>query len=227
MPKIEHSTLNDRAYQALKRGLITGSFRPGQPLVIRTIADKYGISTTPVREALQRLVAERLLVMQPNRSITVPLLSVGTFTELYRVRCALEGLAGELAAANMRPKEIQSLHRMMSDIEGTIAVRDSRAYLHLNQKFHFLIYEQAESQLLLELIQDRWSQVGPFFNELFEDTDYLPRANEQHARIVGALEAGDAAGVRQSIVDDITTAAHSMIPRLREVMATTAVAADA
>ena len=115
----------------------------------------------------------------------------------------------------------------MSDIEDTIAERDSRAYLHLNQKFHFLIYEQAKSQLLLELIQDRWSQVGPFFNELFEDTDYLPHANEQHARIVAALEAGDAAGVRQSIVDDITTAAQSMIPRLREVMATTPVAAEA
>ena len=59
--------------------------------------------------------------------------------------------------------------------------------------------------------------MGPFFNELFEDTDYLPRANEQHTRIVAALEIGDAAGVRQSIVDDITTAAQSMIPRLREV----------
>src|SRR5262249_35295653 len=66
MSKIEHSTLNDQAYTALKRGLISGTFRPGQALVIRTVAESYGISTTPVREALQRLVAERLLVMQQN-----------------------------------------------------------------------------------------------------------------------------------------------------------------
>ena len=218
MSKIEHSTLNDRAYLELKRGLMSGAFRPGQVLVIRTMADNYGISTTPVREALQRLVAERLLVMQPNRSIAVPLLSEATFTELYRVRCALEGLAAELATRNMQARQFQRLQKILDDIDATIAKRDSRAYLVLNEKFHFLIYERAESPLLLELIQDRWSQVGPFFNALFEDTDYLPHANEHHLKIVAALKAGDADAVRQSIVDDITTAAHSLMPRLRQVV---------
>jgi DNA-binding GntR family transcriptional regulator len=221
MTKIEHSTLNDRAYQALKRGLISGSFRPGQLLIIRNIADRYGISTTPVREALQRLVAERLLVMLPNRSIAVPLLSVEKFTELYRVRCALEGLAGELATEKIGPKEIRTLRKMMGDIDGTIADRDSRGYLQLNQKFHFLIYERAASPLLLDLIQDRWGQVGPFFNELFEDTSYLPHANEQHSWIVAALEKGDAKGARESIVQDISIAAQSMMPRLRDFVSAT------
>lgn len=218
MSKIEHTTLNDRAYMALKRALISGAFRPGQTLVIRTLAESYGISTTPVREALQRLVAERLLVMQPNRSIAVPLLSIATFTELYRVRCALEGLAAELATDRIKASHLRRLERIMADIETTIAERDSRGYLLLNEKFHFLIYERAESPLLLELIQDRWSQVGPFFNELFEDTDYLPHANEHHLHIVAALRAGDAATVRKSIVDDISTAAHSLMPRLRELV---------
>jgi DNA-binding GntR family transcriptional regulator len=218
MSKIEHATLNDRAYLALKRSLISGQFRPGQILVIRAMAESYGISTTPVREALQRLVAERLLVMQPNRSIAVPLLSIETFTELYRVRCALEGLAAELAAERLQAKQIQRLEKILQDIETTIAERDSRGYLSLNEKFHFLIYEQAHSPLLLELIQDRWSQVGPFFNELFEDTDYLPHANEHHMRVVAALRIGDAAAARQSIIDDISTAAQSLMPRLREVV---------
>ncbi|HTN97495.1 MAG TPA: GntR family transcriptional regulator, partial [Nordella sp.] len=76
MSKIEHQTLNDRAYSEIRKGLITGRFQPGQVLVIRTLAEIYGISTTPVREALQRLVAERLLIMLPNRSIAVPDLTV-------------------------------------------------------------------------------------------------------------------------------------------------------
>src|SRR5271163_3805682 len=92
--KIEYRTLNDRAYGELRKGLISGTFRPGQVLVIRTLAEAYGISTTPVREALQRLVAERLLEMQSNRSIAVPYLSVEKFVELVRIRTALEGLAG-------------------------------------------------------------------------------------------------------------------------------------
>lgn len=218
MSKIEHATLNDKAYQALKSGLISGAFQPGQTLVIRTLAERYGISTTPVREALQRLVAERLLAMKPNRSIVVPLLSVAKFTELYRVRCALEGLAAELATATIRPQHIERLEKLLGEIGVTIEKRQSRGYLLLNEKFHFQIYERAESPMLLELIQDRWGQAGPFLNTLFEDTDYLPHANEHHLRIVAALKSGDAAAVRQSVVDDITTAANSLLPRLRELI---------
>ena len=90
MSKIEHQTLNDRAYGEIRKGLISSRFQPGQVLVIRNLAETYGISTTPVREALQRLVAERLLVLLPNRSIAVPSLSAKKFAELARIRCAIE-----------------------------------------------------------------------------------------------------------------------------------------
>src|SRR5215813_9757822 len=97
MAKIAYRTLNDRAYEQIKKGLISGAFRSGQTLVIRSLADEYGISATPVREALQRLVAERNLELLPNRSIIVPILSAERFIELVRVRRELEGLAAELA----------------------------------------------------------------------------------------------------------------------------------
>jgi DNA-binding GntR family transcriptional regulator len=216
--KIEYRTLNDRAYGELKKGLISGTFRPGQVLVIRTLADAYGISTTPVREALQRLVAERLLEMQPNRSIAVPYLSVGRFAELVRIRTALEGLAGELAAAHIRKSHIQRLNKLLKDAEEAVAQGDGRAYVAINQKFHFLIYENAKSPQLLRIIQDLWSQVGPFFNRLFDDTSYVGHANDEHDKIVAALESGDPVAVRQHLVDDITTAAKTLLPRLKQVV---------
>jgi DNA-binding GntR family transcriptional regulator len=216
--KIEHKTLNDRAYDELKKGLIASEFRPGQVLVIRTLAETYGISTTPVREALQRLVAERLLEMQPNRSIAVPYLSVEKFVELVRIRTALEGLAGELATANIRKAHIQRLNKLRKDAADAIARGDGRAYVAINQKFHFVIYENAGSPQLLRIIQDLWSQVGPFLNRLFDDEDYVGHANDEHDKITLALEAGDANAVRQHLVDDITIAAKSLTPRLRQVM---------
>lgn len=214
MSKIEHHTLNDRAYGEIRKGLITSRFRPGQVLVIRTLAETYGISTTPVREALQRLVAERLLIVLPNRSIAVPGLSMEKFTELARIRCALEGLAAELAVAGIKPVHIEKLKGLLGDIDKAAANRDSRGYVNLNQKFHFIIYEQANSPHLLQMVQDLWSQVGPFFNGLFADESFIAHANEQHVRIVDALEAGNAAQVRQAIVRDITVAADALIPRL-------------
>ena len=154
MAKIEHHTLNDHAYAALKASLVSGEFRPGQTLVIRTMAESYGISSTPVREALQRLVAERLLELRPNRSIAVPHLSLEKFTELCRIRCAVEGLAGELAAARMSVSDITRLEEIAEETERAVERRDSPSYLRLNQSFHFAIYDRAASPLLFEIIQD-------------------------------------------------------------------------
>ncbi len=118
--KLEHQQLNDRTYAALKGGLISGMFQPGQVLVIRTVAAGYGISPTPVREALQRLVAERLLTMQANRSIIVPPLSVDKFSELYRIRCALEGLAGELAAEHFHATDLIRIRKTVEAMDESI-----------------------------------------------------------------------------------------------------------
>ena len=219
MAKIEYKTLNERAYAALKKELIAGEFRPGHVLVIRAVADAYGISATPVREALQRLVAERLLQMLPNRSIVVPHLSLENFTELCRIRCTLEGLAGELAAAHTSDSHVHALQRIVHDIEHAIETRDGRTYVQLNQTLHFSLYERAQSPLLLEMIQDLWCRVGPFFNALFDDLDYIPHANEYHLKILAALRKRDAAQVRQHVVDDISTAARTLAPRLREHIA--------
>jgi DNA-binding GntR family transcriptional regulator len=214
LSKIEHQTLNDRAYGEIRKGLIASRFRPGQVLVIRSLAETYGISTTPVREALQRLVAERLLIMLPNRSIAVPGLSAEKFGELVRIRCALEGLAGELAVAGIKPAHIEKLKALLGNLDEAARSGDSRGYVNLNQKFHFTIYERANSPHLLQMVQDLWSQVGPFFNGLFDDESFIAHANEQHILIVKALAAGNAAEVRQAIITDITVAAEALTPRL-------------
>ena len=72
MTKIARESLTDRAYEEILKGMADGTFAPMQPMVIRNLADSFGISATPIREALQRLVAEHLLVQLSNRSIVVP-----------------------------------------------------------------------------------------------------------------------------------------------------------
>jgi DNA-binding GntR family transcriptional regulator len=217
MARLEHQTLNDRAYAALKKGLMSGKFRPGEVLTIRQLASAYGISATPVREALQRLVAERSLEMLRNRSIGVPILTLDKFAELRRVRCLLEGLAGELATPHFKEADIARLSRIIEEIDQDIAGRRAAGYLRRNEKFHFLIYEQARSPLTLRIIQDLWTQVGPFFNRLFEDSGYLSEANEGHRKIVAAIRSGNPAAVRRGIVWDISEAAESLMRGLSEI----------
>lgn len=222
MAKIEHRTLNDRAYDEIRKGLISGTFRSGQILVIRTLADTYGISTTPVREALQRLVAERLLEMLPNRSIVVPYLSVERFVEVFRIRCELEGLAGKLATSQFRATHLSRLEKLVAEMDTSLHDKAGANYQVLNQKFHFLIYERAESPLLLQLIKDMWTQVGPFFNELTDDPAYFRIANDEHRRIFAALRDKDAVSVRRHLEADISVASDHLISRLKHLSASAA-----
>lgn len=214
MLKLSTETLTDRAYAALKRALTAGDFVPGHVLVIRTLAEAYGISPTPVREALQRLVAERMLVLQGNRSIIVPFLSGSRFAELTRIRCALEGMAAERAATRMTRSQLSELQQIVLQIEDAIAKRDINAYVHLNRAFHFGIYEAADSPILLSMIEDIWCQVGPFFTHLFDDSAYVPKANDLHFVILDLLAKKDAEGVRDSVRIDLNTAALTLTPQL-------------
>jgi len=219
MRRLEHQTLNDRAYGALKKGLMSGQFKPGEVLTIRHLAAEYGISATPVREALQRLVAERALELQRNRSIGVPIPTLEKFVELRRIRCLLEGLASELATPHFRRADIARLARIIEEIDVDIATNNPAGYLRRNEKFHFLIYERARSPQMLRIIQDLWTQVGPFFNSLFEDRSYLAEANHGHRKIIAAIRSGDPAAVRDAVVWDIGEAAESLMQRLPEINA--------
>jgi DNA-binding GntR family transcriptional regulator len=214
MLKLEHLTLNDRAYASLKQGLISGDFKPGQALVIRTLADSFGISTTPIREALQRLVAERILEIQNNRSIAVPLLSLSTFTELSKIRCSVEGLAGELAAKIFDKEDLILLTECVDGMDAAIQANNGKRYLDLNQQFHFQIYESADAPILLDMIKDLWGRIGPYMNYLMETDAYVPQSNEVHRQLLAALESRAENLVRVLIVEDIAKAADVLSRRL-------------
>lgn len=216
MSKIEYRTLNDRAYDSIKHSLMAAEFAAGQPLIIRTLAETYGISTTPVREALQRLVAERLLDLLPNRTIAVPELDAEKFLEILRIRCSLEGLAASLATQYVKKPQIRRLKKLMSDMESAISREDYNTYRSINQEFHFTLYDQARSPRLLEIIQDMWGQAGPYMKELFSDGRYGPIANDKHSQIIDALEKGDAALVTEHVTADITGACNIILERLTQ-----------
>jgi DNA-binding GntR family transcriptional regulator len=214
MYKLEHHTLNDRAYAALKQGLISGDFKPGQALVIRSLADTFGISTTPIREALQRLVAERILEIQLNRTIAVPMLSLSTFTELSKIRCAVEGLAGELGAKSFDAEDLGRLTVCVAGMDAAIQASDGKRYLSLNEQFHFQIYERANAPILLDLIKDLWGRIGPYMNYLMDTDAYVPQSNELHRQILTALQNRTDSLVRLLIVEDIAKAAEVLSKRL-------------
>ena len=211
MTQIRHETLNEKAYLQIKNSIMSGQVAPGDVLRIRNLAVEYGVSPTPVREALKQLVAEHALEVQPNRSIVVPKLTRAKFEELTRIRLALEGLAGEMAAAKADAKLPAELERLDKRMHDATKSENARLYLRLNEEFHFTLYQAGDSPSLLNFIEVLWLQVGPFLNNLFKIGRFQYDANEFHGEIVAALRRGDAAAVGQAVQNDIAVSGKHLV----------------
>lgn len=214
MPKLQRNTLNDEVYDQLKQAIIAGTILPGSSMTIRSLAASFGISPMPVREALRRLVAEHVLVMLPNRSVALPVLTRARFRELTRIRTSLEGLAAEEAAARIDRGIIESMARINERMERKGAPRQTD-YLVLNREFHFTLYRSAGLPTLLSIIESLWLQAGPLLNiqqRVYSESNRTVQAH--HRVLLKALRQGDGAAARAAVVSDIEEAAAIIGERL-------------
>ena len=215
LPKLTRSTLNDEVYDTLKDALIQGKIAPGAVMTIRSLADSFGTSMMPVREALRRLVAEHILVLLPNRSVTLPVLTKEKFQEITRIRFSLEGLASEEGARRITSDGIAYMDKMTALMErkenwGTPA---SLAY---NREFHFTLYKASNMPLLVAMIEGLWLQVGPLLHlPVTEIRSQEPTVWERHHAALDGLKTRRPAKVRQAIIGDIEDAAKTIASRLR------------
>jgi DNA-binding GntR family transcriptional regulator len=198
-----YDTLADRAYEQLRHALMNGSFHPGQKLTIRKIAAVLGISATPARDAISRLVSERVLESGPNRTVSVPALDSQRLREIYLLRTALEGVATELGAKNMERAQIESLERVQLALIAAMDRNDYKRVLAENEEFHFTIYRASNMPMLVEAIQQLWLKLGPSLNLLYPSYNRSRKGVSHHLDIVSALRAGDAAGARRSMEEDL------------------------
>jgi DNA-binding GntR family transcriptional regulator len=195
--------LQEQLYQNIRAGLLSGRFQPGERLKIRNLAAEWGTSPMPVRAALQRLVAEGALEGEAQRSVRVPAMTRERFEQLLPVRCNLEGLAVELAAARISKPELATLQGCIERMEVALRERDVQAYLADNSQFHLTLYGACNNPVLLRLIESLWLQVGPFFNRLFTEADLSLRLNDFHQTAFNALQAGDGRAARAAIEQDL------------------------
>jgi DNA-binding GntR family transcriptional regulator len=181
-----------------------GGFEPGQKLKIAELATALGTSAMPIREALNRLAAERAIESMPNRSVRVPSLSKDSLRDLMEARCANEGLAVERAASNMDPDTLATLQEFIIAQSATDAEHVSEASAEQNRAFHFAIYRRSGSAVLLPIIESLWLQFGPYLRAASEAFDGREgRGTNFHVDIVAALERGDAKAARAALESDI------------------------
>jgi DNA-binding GntR family transcriptional regulator len=197
------TSLRSQVYDSLREALTAGRFTPGQKLSFRFIAGTLGVSLTPVREAIRRLVAEGALEMQAGRSVRVPLMTRDKILELRDIRRTLEGMAVEKAAARATGAQVARLRRIANELV-TVRVRgDTAADRQKIREFHFALYVIAGQPTLLQIIEGLWLRTGPYMNLLYPDYITSPRGPERRLRIIKALQDHDAPTARRAIEADI------------------------
>jgi DNA-binding GntR family transcriptional regulator len=204
LARIARETVQDRVYSVLRDRLMRGGFEPGQKLKIAELATALGTSAMPVREALNRLTAERAIESMPNRSVRVPSLSKESLRDLMEARLAIEGLAVSRAANNMDEATLDLLRHIIAAQSETDAEHVSEGSAEQNRAFHFAIYRRSGSAVLLPIIESLWLQFGPCLrvaNERFDGRE--GRGTNFHVEMVAALARGDAHAARKALESDI------------------------
>ena len=202
-PSESSLSAHDRLYRSLRTQVMHGELAPGQALTLRGLAEAHGMSVTPVREALQRLVAEGALMLSSSGRVSTPELGPERIEELAAIRAMLEP---ELAARAL-PRAHFALIDRLAAINAlnaeAVARADAVAYVRTNLEFHRTLYLRAQAPAMLAICETVWLQLGPTMRALYARL----RRNEppQHHRLIlAALRAGDEPGLRLAVRTDVT-----------------------
>jgi len=216
--------VHDLVYQEIRQSLMVGTFAPGEKVSLRSLAQQVGTSLTPVREAVNRLIAEGAFEVLPNRWVMIPTMTEEKFDEITHWRCQLESDATRRACRHADRRllnDIKAINRRMARMGGT---GDRRGLLSINYEFHFTIYRASRSTILLPMIESLWLQAGPFtYYSLQSPRDFW--GVKFHDAIIDALEERNPEKAAKAVCDDITNTArvlresgHYAQPRLRRVI---------
>ncbi|MCZ8108852.1 MAG: GntR family transcriptional regulator [Burkholderiales bacterium] len=214
----EGTTLGERVRVILSERLIAGEYSPGSKLSLRKLADTLGVSMTPVREAINRLVADRAVEVTPNRAVRVPTMTVSQFRELTQLRIDIEGMAAFRAAGLRNDADIPEMEVLEAAFreEGRKKKPDLAKVVAANQRLHFAIYRATRSSMLVEIISGLWLKAGPILNlDMRSSPERLASSHALglHAAAVEAIARRDGEAARAAIAADIHNASEFIIAR--------------
>jgi DNA-binding GntR family transcriptional regulator len=179
----------------IRRVILDGGAPPGTPIPVGEVADLFGVSAIPVREALKTLVGENLVSHRPNAGYVVAQLTRAELKELYLVRGVLESAALRAAALAAAPGDHATALAAHQAIEQSIRDGDLRAYHRESRRFHLALIGPCRMQRLLRMFEAAWNVTEPLQPMRYTPVSELEKLHAEHQQMLAAFRAGDADGL--------------------------------
>lgn len=196
--------ISEQLRETIEEQIATGELVPGSLLDEATLAERHGVSRTPVREALIQLAAEGLIEIRPRRGAVVTSIGPARLIEMFEVMGELEAMCGRLAARRMSAAERAELVAAHRACEAARAKEDPDGYFYCNERFHHAIYAGSHNSFLRDEAQQLHRRLRPYRRLQLRVRNRMGASLAEHQAVVAALLAGDpeaaAAALRDHVV---------------------------
>jgi DNA-binding GntR family transcriptional regulator len=184
--------LSERLRESIEEEIATGKLLPGSHLDEVELATRFGVSRTPIREALNLLLGEGLVESRPRRGAVVAQITPHRLIEMFEVMAELEAMCARLAARRASEADLAALDAAHEECRTAAAAHDTDAYFYANERFHFAIYGASHNGFLFEQASSLQRKLRPYRRLQLRVRHRLQRSFEEHQAILDALHAGQA-----------------------------------
>jgi len=195
---------SDEIRKALEAEIAHGEHPPGARLEEEGLARRFGVSRTPIREALIMLSASGVIELRPHRGAIVPPLSRERLVSMFEILAELEGTCGSIAAQRMTPSELASLREQQHLCVEAAQAGEADRYHFENTRFHAILYEGCHNQFLVEEIKRLRRRLQPYSRMRMDIMGHIDRSIKEHYAIIEALRKGDAGRTRELLKSHIS-----------------------
>lgn len=192
-------SLTDRAYRKLEEMIVTLQLAPGAVVSETALSERLGIGRTPIREALQRLARERLIVVLPRRGIMVPEVNIRTQLRLLETRREVERLLARLAAKRATEPMRQRFREIAAGMESAAKANDDVTFMRLDREFNMLGLEAAQNEFAAGAMMLMHGLSRRFWYIHYKEVADMPATARQHADIARAIADGNAEAAGQAV----------------------------
>lgn len=212
----EYLPLRDVVFNTLRQGILMGELKPGERLMEIHLANRLGVSRTPIREAIRKLELEGLVIMIPRRGAEVANITEKSLSDVLEVRRALDALAVELACDRITEEEIALLRAACREFEQATASKDTKVIAKADVKLHDIIVAATGNQRLVQLVNNLSEQMYRYRFEYIKDASRHPMLVEEHRDIYESLVARDKEAASQAVKKHIDNQKQSIMRRIHE-----------